>query len=738
MKSIITSLFLTIAICTFGQERGLKPVIVNVQGKTTTLYNQSHALLIGISDYTAGWPKLPGVKKDVIAVKNALEQNGFNVVVKENLTKDQMDKAFTDFIQQFGQNENNRLLFYFAGHGHTVKTTYGEVIGYIVPADAPNPNYDMAGFQSKGMPMSRIEEYAKSAQSKHAMFLFDACFSGSLFAITRALPEDISYKTTNPVRQFITSGSEDEKVPDESVFRQQFVMALTTPYADANKDNYLTGTELGMYLQDNVINYSNGGQHPQYGKIRNQFLDKGDFVFIISSPETNGKFIITSEFAGELFIDNNYVKDVLNNKQYTESLKAGNHLIEIRSTNENWKQNISIAKDQNLTLKAVAKRIVYGTLVLNSEISGELWIDNINIKDIIAFKTYNEALTEGSHKIEIRGNESFFETITITANGNYTLSPKTAKRSIDYDADAWNTASAINTCSSYTTYLTHYPYRKYATQATEKKNLLCAPTFANFTEPNTNMQLLAILGGSFKMGSNERDDEKPIHTVTVDNFYMGKYEVTNAEYCKFLTDYGTDKVKSGEYKDQTMIYDSKTEYSGNYNWGVNKNGNTWSPVSGKENFPVIYVTWYGANEYGNWLSSKTGQKWRLPTEAEWEYAAHGNENYKYAGSDNYNEVAECYENNNKSTKPVGGKKPNKFGLYDMSGNVWEWCSDWYHSNYEGAPTNGSSWENPVGSGRVLRGGSWDADASSCRVANRRNNSPDNRGSLIGFRLVRVP
>lgn len=260
--------------------RGHENSITNAKGEQVLLYQNSYALLIGISDYTNGWPDLPGVKKDIDEVKKALEAQGFQTDVKMDLDKTELDQAFSIFINQYGNEPDNRLLFYFAGHGHTVKTTYGEELGYIVPRDAPNPNENQAGFQSQAMEMQQIEIYAKRIQSKHALFLFDACFSGSLFSITRAIPEVITDKTSKPVRQFITSGSADETVPDESVFRAQFIIAIQGE-ADANDDGYITGTELGLFLEQAVVNYSKNTQHPQYGKIRNPNLDKGDFVFVI-------------------------------------------------------------------------------------------------------------------------------------------------------------------------------------------------------------------------------------------------------------------------------------------------------------------------------------------------------------------------------------------------------------------------------------------------------------------------
>ncbi|HYH87508.1 MAG TPA: caspase family protein [Pyrinomonadaceae bacterium] len=249
-------------------------------GKDIKLYDKSYALVIGVSDYAAGWPKLPGVKKDIEEVARALESHGFQVTKVENPDSAQLDKAFKTFIDLYGLGVENRLLFYFAGHGHTVKQSYGEEMGYIVPVDAPNPTRDPAGFMSKAMDMQQMELYARRIQSKHALFLFDSCFSGALFALSRAVPDSIGYKTARPVRQFITSGSADEQVPDQSIFRRQFVEAIEGE-ADGNRDGYVTGTELGEFLQDKVVNYSRNAQHPQYGKIRNPNLDKGDFVFAL-------------------------------------------------------------------------------------------------------------------------------------------------------------------------------------------------------------------------------------------------------------------------------------------------------------------------------------------------------------------------------------------------------------------------------------------------------------------------
>jgi len=116
-------------------------------------------------------------------------------------------------------------------------------------------------------------------RSKHVLMLFDSCFSGALFALVRAVPHDITEKSTLPVRQYITAGREDEQVPDQSMFKRCLLIGLNGD-ADLTEDGYITGSELGMYLSDKVVNYTRSAQHPQYGKINNPSLDRGDFIFV--------------------------------------------------------------------------------------------------------------------------------------------------------------------------------------------------------------------------------------------------------------------------------------------------------------------------------------------------------------------------------------------------------------------------------------------------------------------------
>lgn len=217
-------------------------------------------------------------------------------------------------------------------------------------------------------------------------------------------------------------------------------------------------------------------------------------------------------------------------------------------------------------------------------------------------------------------------------------------------------------------------------------------------------KMIAITGGTFIMGGTE-SNEKPTHTVTVSGFSMGKYEVTVAEYKAFCTAAG-----------RTM---PDAEY-----W-------VWN-----DKYPIVNVNFNDANAYCNWLSQTTGQNYRLPTEAEWEYAARGgnkSSGYIFSGDNDLEKVGWSGDNSGASTQAVGRKNPNELGLYDMSGNIYEWCIDWFGDYTATAQTNPSGANSNAA--RVLRGGSWLSIAPDCRVANRYGGRPEFRGDNIGFRVV---
>jgi sulfatase modifying factor 1 len=301
-------------------------------------------------------------------------------------------------------------------------------------------------------------------------------------------------------------------------------------------------------------------------------------------------------------------------------------------------------------------------------------------------------------------------------------------------------------------------------------------------DPNIPDDMVYIPYGGFEMGDHFAEGysaELPLHAVLIDAFLMGKFEVTNAQYCAYLNSaFGTDIYFSGGVVYGTgnnQLYctthsyhaDSQIDYSGGVFSVRTKSGRDMSSD------PMVEVSWYGSVAYCNWRSEQEGKEqcynlstwacdfgkhgYRLATEAEWEYAARsGNPYYRFPWGDTishsqanyYSDASYPYDVSptrgyhpaynggiEPYTAPVGSFSANGYGLYDMSGNVWEWCNDWYNSTYYST----SPYNNPTGpaSGtfRVLRGGNWAYYASYCRVASRNNGGPAARTSYLGFRLV---
>ena len=225
-------------------------------------------------------------------------------------------------------------------------------------------------------------------------------------------------------------------------------------------------------------------------------------------------------------------------------------------------------------------------------------------------------------------------------------------------------------------------------------------------------QMVFVEGGVFMPGAKENKDDYAYTELT--SFYISRYEITQAQW----------KAVMGTTIQQQR--DKAVEFS-QLSHGVG------------DNYPMYYVSWTEAKEFCEKLSEKTGKKYALPTEAQWEFAARGgnrSEGYDYSGSDNLEDVAWYDNNSGREIHAVGTKLPNELGIYDMSGNVCEWCADWYgeySDEYVTNPTGPST-----GRYRVLRGGDWDIDASGCHVSLRSYSYTDYRNNDLGFRIVMIP
>lgn len=231
--------------------------------------------------------------------------------------------------------------------------------------------------------------------------------------------------------------------------------------------------------------------------------------------------------------------------------------------------------------------------------------------------------------------------------------------------------------------------------------LSCVAQAETFRDCANCPEMATLPAGSFQMGAAGRSNEEPVHLVNLPSFAIGKYETTQGEWKAVM---GTNPSKDTACGDAC---------------------------------PVEHVNWQEAQEYAKRLSAKTGKTYRLPTEAEWEYACRAGEQRDYCGGDNPEAVA-WYGNEYGGIHKVGLKQANAWGLYDMSGNIWEWTQDCTHADYKGAPADGSAWENAGGcNSRTLRGGSWLAGPQYSRAVLRFGFSPNYRAGDFGFRVVRT-
>jgi formylglycine-generating enzyme required for sulfatase activity len=280
---------------------------------------------------------------------------------------------------------------------------------------------------------------------------------------------------------------------------------------------------------------------------------------------------------------------------------------------------------------------------------------------------------------------------------------KEAKAKLKED-QAWRAAQNANTFAGFAAYLKAYPDGRYVPLARLKQKKL-APSVETgqvIKDCDECPEMVVIPAGSFRMGSDNGDsDEKPVHDVQVGAFALARTEVTQGQW-------------------RAIMGSNPSHFS-----------------SCGDNCPVEKVSWDDAKDYVRKLSQKTGQTYRLPSEAEWEYACRAGGQHQYCGSDSLDSVAWYNSNSGSSTHAAGQKQANAWGLLDMSGNVWEWVEDCWNGSYSGAPTDGSAWTSGDCGKRVVRGGSWYFKSAFARSANRDWNDSTYRSDDFGFRPARI-
>ncbi len=674
-------------------------------GEAIPLYKDSYALVIGNGAYPTknGWKPLTRTVNDVKDVAEVLERHGFDVTLKINVTTIEFNKAFSEFIHEAGKDKNNRLLFYYAGHGYTTQSALGENLGYLVMLDTPSPENTQA-FDLYSIDIAKLVTDSKKIHAKHVLFMFDSRFSSTILNLkNQATPPHITDRTQNPVRQFITAGRADEPVPSRSVFKMAFLNLLEGRVEEPLPDGYLTGGELADYLYRTVPALPEG-QHPQHGKIYDSRLNTGDFVFVL--PQNNNwqtektaevdtvatLDITTTPKGATVYIDRVFVgRTPLQGHQ----IDTGVHL----------EKSVYVG----IEFPDYKSRVRKVPLTGGQQFSWDVDLEKMERAKVSSQPELNPSQTDLT---ENRQTDTSDPSDPAVDSDSFEKQSDVPQAIIEDD-----TASTAETLSP---------------SSNVPQTILGEDT----------APMVLIPAGEFQMGSDTHTignaATRPMHVVYLDAFYIDKYEVTVGQYNQFVL---------------------ATNHRPLPDW-VHRYSRT-------DAHPVIGVSWHDASAYAKWAGK------RLPTEAEWEKAARGGliqKNYAWGDSavngtqcnfadknlriiwDREREPEDNWADENLDdgyayTAPIGSYPPNGYGLYDMVGNVWEWCFDVYDRNfYANSPDTNPIAEILIRDGannivavnklRVIRGTSWYDGVPSVWIASRLGQSPEGQVISVGFRCVK--
>ena len=630
--SFISALLLAVFIAFPPLVEGIN--VVTSRGEKLQLYKDYYALVVGVSVYDKR-PALPQAVNSAKAIASLLKRMGFTVALVTDPTAKQLKKAMADLVRGPGREPKRGIVFYYVGYGETQSLPDGAKVGWIIPRDCPLYLDDPKGFAERAINMNDITAFSVDIQSRHVLMLFDASFSGTAFSLKSPVLTGITEKSILPARQYIIAGSEGESALEQGIFTQLLLKGLQGD-ADIIPDGYITGSELGVYLENQVRDRTKGQQRLQYGESNVPSLTNGDFII----------------------------------------------------------QQIGTAP------VGAAPGIARITVKTDPETAG------VNILNIKQRFSQGMELKPGKYHIEVaaQGYQTQRTWITLASGDDKTIDMELKK---------------------------------------------LGATITN----SLGMKFLFIDPGTFEMGSDAKhnagfqDEQK--HTVTLTKgYYLQMAEVSVGLFRKFVTETG---------------YKTEAETTGGC-W-INTKGGGWKKIKEStwmnpgsteaafqqaDQLPVTCVSWNDTQSFTAWLSKKEGKTYGLPTEAEWEYAcragtttpfAFGNclssDQANYGGIDvQFANCKDSYRKNYKKPLKVKSLAANPWGLFDMHGNVAEWCADWY------GPYPSRTMIDPKGpssgTDHVLRGCHWLNTASECRSAKRSSFSPDSASDAIGFRIVLRP
>ncbi|WP_321779582.1 SUMF1/EgtB/PvdO family nonheme iron enzyme [Sulfurimonas sp.] len=649
---------------------------------------QRVALVIGNNKYDS--KKLSNLQNpinDARAMRSKLKNLGFKVYYGENLTVRQMDKKLRKFSSKLSNGGVG--LFFFAGHGVESRGR-----NYLIGKDSNLDHKDEINYES--LELNKVLDKMKNSGNRLNIVLLDACRNDPF---SRSGGGGLAKSTAKGT--FIVYATSPGDVASDGNGKHGAFTQQILKHIDAKG---LTLERVFKRVKIGVINSTNQNQRPW---VSNDIT--GDFYFKLPSGSTTSVVLISSTKT------KSEAKATPPKYPLTITTQPSDAKVSITNIKPRYKDGIKLASAK-YNIKVSKKD--YKTKYLTANINNQALNIKVVLGNVASASLKRPALKSGEkeffQEVKIENSKEYYEMyLAEYPNGHYTIDSKSflanektkarqAKK--QEELNAWYNVKDSNYGSDFKKFLNSYPNGLHARLARLK-----AKKYKN----NINIleHFVHIKAGSFQMGLNSGlKNEKPIHRVNINyDFYIGKYEVTFNEYDKFCESTGRTKPKDE-------------------GWG-------------RGNRPVTNVSWHDAKAYTSWLSQKTGKIYRLPTEAEWEFVARAGTTTKYSFGNSKSNLGSYawYDNNsNNKTHIVGQKQANPWGVYDMHGNVWEWCEDWYTNSYSNTPRDGSDNNSGSQNTRVLRGGSWYYNAVYLRSAYRNWNVPDYSYYTFGFRVVFLP
>ncbi|MDX2287028.1 MAG: SUMF1/EgtB/PvdO family nonheme iron enzyme [Bacteroidia bacterium] len=730
---------------------------------------RNHLLVIGVDAYVHLRP-LNNAVRDAKAIRQVLESRyQFDPQhIHELYDRDASRRNILRQLQHYERSlsADDNLLIYFSGHGDMKADG---TTGFWIPAEAE------AGSHEDYVSNSDVMDRLRSMQAHHIYLICDSCFAGTLIVRKAELEEKVESK---PSRRVLASGQKEPVMDGIAGGHSPFAAALLECLNEM-RGQPVAAEEIELEVKKYTAR--NSYQLPDAAYLFGLGDKGGQFVFHrrVSLRDEMDRLRTARDIAGFrrlIELEENGLRNekLLAAAEKTleslrwEQVKAQRNpwdlaeFLEIYPRSEHHPAAVDLVRelirDHQIQLEELEKLEAENRKLRESKLSQRDEITKLNTElKALETRLQESRQAEKDHTQQLQTLEQALQAAAAeleSQSASHTQQLQALEQALQAAAAELESQSASHTQQLQVrdTQLQTLGQALQAAAAelesqsashtqqiqTLEQEIAALRAAPQILIPKPGIlfpEMIFIRGGTFQMGSEAGDsDEKPVRKVTVPDFFLGKYPVTVSEYLAFCRQTGGNWP---EWMEQGSSY--------HYQKGTNDYYKQLGDALTADRNPIVGVSWDDAQAYCRWLAEQTGTAFRLPSESEWEYAAGGGAEgrTKWARTDEkqlLGEYAWYDKNSGGQTHPVGQKNPNRLGLYDLSGNVWEWCEDYWHSDYKGAPSDGSAWVETGNTGldRVYRGGSWGYDARDCRVSCRGHASPGRRSTYLGFRLAAPP